>query len=125
MGNATSIFNLMRNVGASIGISTVEAMQVRRTQTHLNVLTQHVTASNPQTQRILDNMTALFVARGAGPAVAAKQAHAAVWAMVVQQATMLSYNDVFFFMAMMFLAMFPLIFLMRRPKAKASPQMAH
>src|ERR1700676_5510755 len=41
MGNATSIFNLMRNVGASIGISTVETLQYRHTQTHLHYLVHH------------------------------------------------------------------------------------
>ena len=30
MGNATSIFNLMRNIGASIGISMVETVQFRK-----------------------------------------------------------------------------------------------
>ncbi len=36
MGNATSIFNLMRNIGASIGISMVETVQFRKQQTHIN-----------------------------------------------------------------------------------------
>src|SRR5438309_3317910 len=38
MGNATSIFNLMRNIGASIGISMVETLQFRNQQTHINAL---------------------------------------------------------------------------------------
>ena len=36
MGNATSIFNLMRNIGASIGISMVETVQFRKEQMHIN-----------------------------------------------------------------------------------------
>jgi len=36
--------------------------------------------------------------------------------MVQRQAAMLSYNDVFLFLALMFVVMFPLIFLMHRPK---------
>ena len=38
MGNATSIFNLMRNIGASIGISMVETVQFRKEQMHINNL---------------------------------------------------------------------------------------
>jgi hypothetical protein len=36
--------------------------------------------------------------------------------MVERQAAMLSYNDAFRFLALMFLVMFPLIFLRRKPK---------
>jgi hypothetical protein len=46
MGNATSIFNLMRNIGASIGIAMVETMQVRKSQMHLNILGEHVNPAN-------------------------------------------------------------------------------
>src|SRR5690349_17491086 len=44
MGNATSIFNLMRNIGASVGISVVETMQFRRMQAHTNYHGAHVNA---------------------------------------------------------------------------------
>jgi DHA2 family multidrug resistance protein len=124
MGNATSIFNLMRNVGASIGISMVTTLQVRKQQTHINALAQHVTSTNLQTQQMLKNLTAYFLSRGGSPATATKQAYQAVWGMVVRQATMLSYNDVFRFLAGMFLLMFPLIFLMRKAK-KGGAVMAH
>ena len=124
MGNATSIFNLMRNLGASIGISMVETLQVRKQQMHVNILAQHVTSTNPLAQQMLRRMTAFFVSRGASPASASKQAYGAVWGMVLRQATMLSYNDVFRFLAIMFLVLFPLIFLMRKAK-KRGPVMAH
>ena len=38
LGNATSLFNLMRNIGASIGISGVTTIQVRNAQKHLHDL---------------------------------------------------------------------------------------
>jgi DHA2 family multidrug resistance protein len=47
MGNATSIFNLMRNIGASVGIAMVETMQVRKSQLHINILGEHVNPANP------------------------------------------------------------------------------
>ncbi len=124
MGNATSIFNLMRNIGASIGISMVETLQVRRQQVHIHDLAQHVTSTSPQTQAMLRNMTAFFHSRGGDPAMAIRQAYGAVWETVVRQATMLSYNDVFRFLAIMFLVMFPLIFLMQKAR-KRGPIMAH
>jgi DHA2 family multidrug resistance protein len=124
MGNATSVFNLMRNVGASIGISTVETLQFRRMQTHINILGRHVNAANPRTRQVLDGLQQGFISKGSDPPTAGHQAYVVVWGMVQQQAAMLSYNDVFRFLGWMFLVMVPLIFLMRKPKAKG-PAMAH
>jgi MFS transporter, DHA2 family, multidrug resistance protein len=124
MGNATSIFNLMRNVGASIGISMVETMQVRRAQTHINILGRYVNPANPKARQTLDGLRALFVSQGKDAATATRQAYRAVWGTVQQQAAMLSYNDTFRFLALMFLLMLPLLFLMRKAK-KGKAVMAH
>jgi DHA2 family multidrug resistance protein len=125
MGNATSIFNLMRNIGASVGISTVETLQFRRMQAHINVLGRHVNAANPQTQQVLAGLRQTFISRGADPVTAQHQAYGALWGMVQRQASMLSYNDVFRFLGGMFLIMLPLLFLMRKPQAGKGPAMAH
>jgi DHA2 family multidrug resistance protein len=124
MGNATSVFNLMRNVGASVGISSVETLQFRHLQTHINVLGRHVNGTNPRTQQTLAGLQQVFISKGSDPATASHQAYVAVWGMVQRQAAMLSYNDVFRFLGWMFLVMVPLIFLMTKPKAKG-PAMAH
>jgi MFS transporter, DHA2 family, multidrug resistance protein len=116
IGSGTSIFNLMRNIGASIGISMVETFQVRNTQTHINVLGKYVNPANPESQQLLDGLKGAFMAKGADTATATNQAYAAVWGMVQRQAAMLSYNDCFLLLAVMFLLMFPFILLMRKPK---------
>src|SRR5205823_8431030 len=64
MGNATSIFNLMRNIGASVGISSVEALQFRHMQTHINYLGQHVTEASWRTQQTLAGMRQTFIGKG-------------------------------------------------------------
>jgi len=124
MGNATSIFNLMRNIGASVGISSVETLQFRHMQTHINYLGQHVTEASLRTQQTLAGMRQTFIGKGVDAATADHRAHAALWGMVQQQAAMLSYNDVFRFLGWMFLVMLPLLFLMEKPKSKGPP-MAH
>src|SRR3989454_25418 len=125
MGNATSVFNLMRNIGASIGISMVATMRYRRQQAHLHDLGAHVSTNNLQAQQLIQQLRGYFISQGADAATATKRAYAAVWGMVQRQAAMVSYNDVFLFLAMLFLAMFPFILLMRRPKAGAGAVMAH
>jgi DHA2 family multidrug resistance protein len=125
MGNATSIFNLMRNIGASMGISAVTTMQFRQTQAHINVLGEHVSSTSSTAQRTIAGLEQVFIARGADPVTAAHQAHGAVWGMLLRQASMLAYNDVFRFLGGMFLILLPLLFLMKKPKAGKGPPMAH
>jgi MFS transporter, DHA2 family, multidrug resistance protein len=124
MGNATSLFNLVRNLGGSIGISAVETMQVRREQIHIGVLGAHVNALNLGSLRTLQELKGYFTALGGDPVAAAHRAYVAMWDMVLQQAAMLSYNDVFRLLGAMFLFMLPMIFLMRKPKGHG-PGMAH
>lgn len=116
MGSATSIFNLMRNLGASVGISVVETITVRAQQTHINVLGRHVMPSDLRTRQMIEHMRAFFMSQGKDAVTATKQAQGAVWGMVQRQAAMLSYNDAFRFLGIMFVALFPLIFLLRKPK---------
>ena len=125
MGNATSIFNLMRNIGASVGISIVETMEVRKQQTHINVLGAHIDPSNPVSRRAFQGLQAMFEAHGSDPVTAAHQAQAALFATVERQAAMLSYNDVFVFLAVTFVLMIPFVFFMTRPRKRGGPAMVH
>jgi DHA2 family multidrug resistance protein len=125
MGNATSIFNLMRNIGASIGISMVQTIQFRRLQGHILDLGAHVQPNSLQARHLIDSMTGFFMSRGSDAQTANRQAYGAVWGMVQRQAAMLSYNDVFFLLAVMFCAMFPLVFVMRKAKGAKGAAMAH
>ena len=47
MGNATSLFNLMRNLGGSIGIAMTGTLLARKQQAYINVLGAHVNAYSP------------------------------------------------------------------------------
>ncbi len=125
MGNATSLFNLMRNIGASMGISAVTTLQFRQMQSHTNILGAHVNSSSPAAQETLRGLQQVFMSRGADAVTAAHQAEGAVWGMVLRQASMLSYNDVFRFLGGMFLVLLPLLFLMKKPKGGKGPSMAH
>src|ERR1035438_7718005 len=64
MGNATSIFNLMRNIGGSVGIALMTTFLARRTQVHHKHLIANVTAGSAQTERLLQGLRANFYAHG-------------------------------------------------------------
>jgi DHA2 family multidrug resistance protein len=116
LGNATSIFNVMRNIGASIGISIVLTLQFRFMQKHINTLGKNVSASNLRAANMISSLQQNFMAQGADVATATRRAYGAIWAILNRQAAMLSYNDVFFILSIVFLMMAPLILLMKRPK---------
>src|SRR4051794_8929716 len=125
IGNATSLFNLMRNIGASIGIASVTTILARNQQKHINILGSHVTVFDPQAQSMIDAMKASFIKAGSDPATALQQAYAALAGMVDRHAYMLSFNDAFRFMMIVFMLMLPLIFVMRKPQHKGGPVVAH
>src|SRR5215510_5020290 len=64
MGNATSIFNLMRNLGGSVGIAAIAPVLSRTTQMQYNILGTHITAFDTQARTMLDQIRAGFVAGG-------------------------------------------------------------
>ena len=124
MGNATSIFNLMRNIGASIGISMTATMLARHQQVHTNSLGANATSFSDEMRILYDQFVHAFIAAGSDPVSAGRQAYGAIYGMIQRQAAMMSFNDVFMFLAYMFAAMLPLILIMKKPK-HAGPVMAH
>ena len=117
MGNATSIFNLMRNVGGSAGIAASQTMLARGRQRYTNILGAHVTDFSPITQERLRQLQSAFAARGADPVTAARRAEGALWGTVQRQAAILTFNNCFFLFGLIMLVLVPVGFLMRRPRS--------
>ena len=116
MGNATSMFNLMRNVGGSVGIASATTYLYRRQQFHTHVLGGHVNPFRPQVQALSRGLQSTMMAHGADPTTAMHQSYAAIWGMVQRQASMQAFVDTFRAMGVVFLLVLPLLFLMKRPK---------
>ncbi len=125
MGNATSLFNLVRNLGGSIGISAVSTMQTRFQQRNILDLGAHVNPYSLAARNTMNALQEMFVSRGSDVVTARHEARAALFAMVERQASMLAYNSIFLILAGLFLLMLPFIFLMRRPQGKGGPLAMH
>jgi MFS transporter, DHA2 family, multidrug resistance protein len=125
MGNATSLFNLMRNLGGSVGIALTATMLSRQTQAYVNVLGANVDAYSPSTQRAFEAARAGFMARGADVTTATAQAYASLFGQVQQQASMVSFVLLFRLLGVIFLLLLPLILLMKRPRAAGGSAAAH
>jgi len=97
----TSMFNLLRNIGSSIGIAVVQALLTRNTQIMHAQLAEHITPYGGQL-------------RSASPYdFATSQGLAALNASVTRQAEMIAYNNDFKLLLVLTLAIFPLILLLR------------
>jgi len=116
MGNATSLFNLMRNIGASIGISVVTTIYARAGQSNVNVLGGHITPYDSGAGAMIQGMKSAMIANGADAATATQRAYGMVFGMVQREAMMLAFVKDFRLLGFLFLALIPLVLLMKKPK---------
>jgi DHA2 family multidrug resistance protein len=98
LGNASGIFNLMRNAGASVGISLVTTLNERHAQTHQNTLVANLTPYDATYQASLQTMTTAFTVNS-DTVTAQQQAVGSVYHTVLTQANLLAYLDNFRFFA--------------------------
>jgi DHA2 family multidrug resistance protein len=118
MGNATSIFNLMRNIGGSIGIAASTTMVARSKQVNINILGANVNPFNPQTRAMLEGLRNAFMGEGKDVATATRQAYAALFGMVQRQAAILAFLEAFRILGFIFLLVAPLLLLMKKPTTR-------
>jgi DHA2 family multidrug resistance protein len=121
LGHATSLFNLMRNLGGGIGIAYVATAVSRRTTVQQSILSEHVNLYSPQAQTMLERARAMFLSQGADATTAARQALGAVSGMIARQAAMIAFIDILRLLALIFICGMPLVFIMRRPKGSSAP----
>lgn len=113
-GYATSLFSVMRNIGASMGISFVTTAVTRRSQFHQSILSSHVTSLNLITRQRLEHLANLMQLSGVDRVTAGQKADGVLYRILQQQASLLSYLDVFHIMGILFLVVVPLILLMQQ-----------
>ena len=116
MGNATSIYNLMRNIGGSFGIATMTTFLARRNQVHQQQLVSHISPYDPRLRGMMRGMHGWFYLHGYSSVDAARKAAGAVYGMVQRQAAMLSFVEAFWVMGVIFIGMVPLLILLRNAR---------
>jgi len=96
-GSASGLFNMMRNLGGSIGIAVLATLLTTREKFHSNRLGESISVFDPQTQQRLDQLTEAFIGRGIDPTTANNQALATIDNLVRREASIMAYNDCFYF----------------------------
>jgi DHA2 family multidrug resistance protein len=98
-GSASAMFNMMRNLGGSLGIAILETFVTQREQFHSVVLTSHVSLLNEPTRQRIAAMQGHFLATGtADPGTAWHEAVVAIGRTVQKQAYLMAYSDAFYLM---------------------------
>jgi MFS transporter, DHA2 family, multidrug resistance protein len=120
IGNASGLYNLMRNLGGSIGIAFVTTMLARGAQAHQSLMVGHLAPDNPAFAQQLAAAKKLL-GQHADSVTATKQAYNAVYSMLDQQAHLWAFVDNFFLFCLLALAGFPLIFLFQRVNYAKKP----
>ena len=113
MGNATGLFNMLRNIGGGVGISLVTTMLTRQGQQHTNLLVANITPVSSSASALLVGMRNFFA--GSGPRLADQQAYAALFGLLQREAAMVALVRVFQFLGLLVLTLIPLIAMTKRP----------
>jgi DHA2 family multidrug resistance protein len=124
IAGASGLFNMMRNLGGSIGIALLSALLTVRERFHSNRLGEAVSAYNPLTQERLDALTQKFTAAGSDAYTASQQAIVALDSVVRREATIMAFNDCFHVLGFVLIGATIAAFLCRPTKAGA-PAGAH
>ncbi len=114
----TGIYNLMRQLGGSVGIALSATFVARYGAESRAALAEHVSLYNPVTMARIEQMTRMMMARGDAMATAQMKAAAAVIGEVQGQALMLAFEHIFLVFGLSFLLAIPLIVTLKWDKTK-------
>jgi DHA2 family multidrug resistance protein len=123
--NGTGLFNLMRQLGGSMGIAISATLLQRFAAIHRADLAAYVTPYSEAARERLAQLTAGLVAQGTLPALAETKAVAVLSAQVGRQALMLSFEQLFLLFGACFVLSLPLLLLMHGSKRMPGGGVAH
>ena len=125
MGNATGLFNMLRNIGGSIGISMATTALIRRADLHQTYLTGHLASTAPALQNTSGALSG-YLRNQIGTAAAHPGAYGLLYEQMLRQATLLAYVDIFRWTAILaFFCAFATWLFQKPPSHHTPPPGAH
>ncbi len=125
MGNATGLFNMLRNIGGSIGIAMATTALIRRADSHQTDLSANLSPSSAVLQQ-KSAMIAAYLSHRIGPAGARPGSYGLIYRLMQQQAAQLAYVDVFRWTALLALICAACAWLFKKPASHTEvPPGAH
>ncbi len=124
IGNASGLFNLMRNVGGSIGISVAQTLLTRRSDVHQNEIINSV----PQTGQTFQNTLAATqqsLTHHYGPSNSLAPARGQLYTQLGNQALNWAFVDVFRWLALLCFGCVAIVWIFKKVKPGKAPAGAH
>jgi DHA2 family multidrug resistance protein len=112
---ASAMMNVARNLGGTIGISSVQTLLAQRTQWHQARLVESLNPLNPNYTSGISDAAGRLMGFGQSAIDAQNLALANLYRQLGRQAQMLAYVDVFHTLMIVVFACIPLLLLMRGP----------
>jgi DHA2 family multidrug resistance protein len=125
LAQGTGMFNLMRQLGGSLGIAVMATLLARFMASEKAVLTEHVGASDPETLNRLSLLARGLISRGMNPLVAQQQALAILDKQVTVQSSMLAFSRIYLYSGLVLIFALPLLLLFRTGRARGSMGPVH
>ena len=113
-GQAAGITGMIRQLGGSFGVAIVGTYLERNLAYNRSALLPNVSLYDPETVQRVQSLMQNFVAKGFPLEQARRQAYAALEGVVMKQASLITYAQIFTALGLFFLACLPLIFLVKR-----------
>ncbi len=117
----SGFYNLTRQLGGSIGIAVLTTLLAQREAFHRAVLVEKVSLYDPDTNQRLSSLTSTLQSRGADLVTAQQQALKIIDLTVNTQAAILSFEDIFWVVGIVFLLSLPLLLLLDKPRGGKLP----
>jgi MFS transporter, DHA2 family, multidrug resistance protein len=123
MTEASSLYNLLRNLGGSVGIAFTTTMLSRRAQFHQTRLAGHLSPFNTAYHFQNNAMASFLGSKGIPPA----GTNGIMYGELIRQSTTLAFNDAFLTICVLILCVLPLVIIMKRaaPAAGGPPADVH
>lgn len=125
MPSASSLFNMTRNLGGSVGIALLATTLTNREHFHSAMIGEAVSGYAAPTQLRLEQLTQALVASGVDAAAAANQALAVIDRLVRRDAYVMAYNDGFIIMGVVLFACIGLLWFAGKVRTPSSGGGAH
>lgn len=113
LANGSGLYNLMRQVGGSIGIAWLSTMVDNRISYHRSHLVNYANSYNPAFRLKMIRLIGLFESKGASYLMARMQALSMVDRSIQTQASVMAFGDTLLFVARVFFFSLPLLLLFR------------
>ena len=120
MGNATGLFNMLRNIGGSIGIAMATTALIRRAAFYQTNIGANLGVSNIVLQQ-KSAALAGYLAHRVGPAQARGGSFGMLYGLMEQQAVLKAYVDVFRWTALLAFFCAGAVWLFKKPSKNVAP----